>query len=140
MTRDELRQVFEQMFEECMALREAGQREYARAEDNAFGNFERVAEWLGITREQALLVYLLKHLDGIASYVEGHESQREDVRGRINDAVVYLGLLRGMVEQNEKRYGAYYCEICDVYHGTVNADEECPTCGNKLFAELPEGY
>ena len=45
------------------------------------------------------MVYLLKHIDGITAYIEGHKSQREDVRGRITDTVVYLVLLWGMIEE-----------------------------------------
>tara|TARA_Y100000004_G_scaffold56902_1_gene63309 strand:+ start:3076 stop:3225 length:150 start_codon:yes stop_codon:yes gene_type:complete len=48
-----------------------------------------------------LLIYTLKHIDGICSFVEGHKSQREDVRGRITDVIVYLCLLWGMVEEND---------------------------------------
>lgn len=96
-----MRNVFE---EEIMYLREQGQDEYAHDEDNAFANFERIAEDLGLKREEVLWVYAMKHRDGIASYIQGHTSQREDVRGRINDLIVYLFLLRGMVEQNEDNY------------------------------------
>ena len=84
-------------------MREAGQKEYARKKSNAFGNFERVAEYVDSTREKVLLTYLLKHIDGISSFVNGHESQREDVRGRITDAIVYLCLLWGMVEDESKQ-------------------------------------
>ena len=92
------------VFSECGDLREDGQKEYARSEDNAFGNFERIAMWMDgmpITRETVLMVYTLKHLDGIMSHLSGHTSQREDVRGRINDFIVYLTLLRGMIEEDE---------------------------------------
>ena len=44
------------------------------------------------------MVYLLKHIDGIMAHINGHKSQREDVRGRITDAIVYLLLLRGMID------------------------------------------
>ena len=74
-----------------------GQREYARG-DNVFGNFNRLAEQLGMRPEQVLLVYAVKHLDGIVSWINGHKSQREDVRGRINDLRVYLAILHLMVE------------------------------------------
>tara|TARA_R100000664_G_C2740385_1_gene128977 strand:+ start:898 stop:1116 length:219 start_codon:yes stop_codon:yes gene_type:complete len=47
------------------------------------------------------MVYLLKHIDGIASYVDGHETQREPIEGRIIDAVVYLFLLWGMFDKKE---------------------------------------
>ena len=76
-----------------------GQREYAHDEGNALANFERAAEAAGITREAALTVLLSKHMDGIAAWIKGHRSQREDVRGRIKDARLYLALLWAMVEE-----------------------------------------
>ena len=86
-------------------MRAAGQKEYARKTSNAFANFERIGENLNLSREKVLLVYLLKHIDGIAAYIDGHKSQREDVGGRIIDAIVYLFLLYGFVidkkEQND---------------------------------------
>lgn len=94
-------QVMEKMFQECTTLRKAGQQEYSHREENAFANFERVAERLNIDRKQVLMVYLEKHLDGIHSFLKGHKSQREDIRGRINDVVVYATLLRGMVDEEE---------------------------------------
>ena len=81
-------------------VRAAGQKEYAREDNNAFANFERVGKNLELSREDVLLVYLLKHIDGICSFVKGHKSQREDVRGRITDAIVYLCLLWGMIEND----------------------------------------
>tara|TARA_Y100001938_G_scaffold144099_1_gene218121 strand:+ start:2646 stop:2765 length:120 start_codon:yes stop_codon:yes gene_type:complete len=36
------------------------------------------------------------------SYIKGYKSQREDVRGRITDIIVYLMLLWGMIEEDEK--------------------------------------
>ena len=46
------------------------------------------------------MTYMLKHIDGIAAFVKGHKSQREDVRGRITDCIVYLMLLWGMIEED----------------------------------------
>lgn len=97
MTKDQLGEVMERAFEECRALRGAGQKEYAGSA-NAFGNFVRLAEELNATPEQVLWVYAMKHKDGIASHIRGHVSQREPVEGRINDLIVYLCILRGMVE------------------------------------------
>ena len=84
-------------------MRAAGQKEYARKNNNAFANFERVADYIGINREKVLMVYLLKHIDGISSFVNGHHSQREDVRGRITDAIVYLCLLWGMIDDESSK-------------------------------------
>tara|TARA_R100000152_G_C6781753_1_gene217039 strand:+ start:4322 stop:4576 length:255 start_codon:yes stop_codon:yes gene_type:complete len=84
-----------------MRTRDAGQKEYAHDSDNVFANFERVAASLDITREKVLMTYLLKHIDGISAYTKGHKSQREDVTGRITDAIVYLMLLWAMSEEEQ---------------------------------------
>lgn len=84
-------------------LREAGQKEYAQDESNVMANFERVEAYLDIPREKVLMVYLLKHIDGITSHLNGHESQREPVQGRVQDARVYLGLLYAMLEDNDEK-------------------------------------
>lgn len=105
MTKEQMAAVMVEMVKEEQAVRAQGQKEYARADANAFSNFEWVAAMLSrgraepITREDVLMVYFLKHIDGIMSWVNGHRSQREDVRGRVKDARVYLALLRGMIEE-----------------------------------------
>ena len=99
MTRDQMARVLDTLHQQENEMREAGQAEYAHDKDNAFANFERIAEQTGLKREEVLFVYLLKHMDGVASYIQGHRSQRETVMGRIVDARVYLALLAGMVTE-----------------------------------------
>ena len=94
-----MKQLSEKIWKELQQARDAGQKEYAHHDNNVFANFERVAERLNISPEKVLMVYLLKHIDGITAYIEGHKSQREDVRGRITDTIVYLVLLWGMIEE-----------------------------------------
>ena len=81
---------------------ESGQKEYAHKKDNVFANFDRIGDALNISKEKVLLVYLLKHVDGIKAYVNGYKSQREDVTGRITDCIVYLMLLWGMVKEERE--------------------------------------
>jgi hypothetical protein len=83
--------------------REQGQDEYARTKDDVLANFKRVASWQNRSQESVLMTYMLKHIDGILSYVNGYESQRENIRGRITDVMVYCMLLWAMIEDNEKR-------------------------------------
>lgn len=109
MTKEQVAGHMEKLFDVLRETRKAGQAEYAHRDDNAFANFERVSERLQIPREQVLLVYLEKHLDGIHSYVNGHVSQRENVQGRIQDAIVYLCLLYCMTEEN--KLNASYAQI-----------------------------
>ena len=93
--------ISEEIIPKIIATRDAGQKEYAQDEDNVFANFERVGNRLNISREKVLMVYLLKHIDGISAYILGHKSQREDVRGRLTDAIVYLMLLWSMVVEDK---------------------------------------
>lgn len=96
-----LREYGRVMFEEDIdALRKAGQLEYAGKDQDAFANFQRIGDELGLPREVVLWVYAIKHRDGIQHYLDGHTSQREGVRGRINDLIVYLFLLYGMLEDD----------------------------------------
>ena len=99
-----MKRVLRSQLKEVLKTRDAGQKEYAHDVDNVFANFERAANLLDIPTDKALMVILLKHIDGIISHVEGHQSQREDVTGRITDAIVYLTLLWGMIDQNDYVY------------------------------------
>lgn len=85
---------------EISKTRKSGQNEYAHEADNVFANFDRIADALDTTREKVLMTYLLKHVDGIKAYVNGYKSQREDVRGRLTDIIVYSMLLWGMIEES----------------------------------------
>ena len=103
MHQQDMRILIESIFEEVLRIRDAGQSEYARSKKNVFANFERVASFTDTTREKALLTYMLKHIDGLCAYADGHRSQREDVRGRLTDIIVYCLLFWGMVEDNAKQ-------------------------------------
>ncbi len=101
---EEFKRIF---FEEIMALRNAGQKEYAHDAESPFANFERGAKDMEIDRKKVLWVYAMKHKDGIAAAIKGHTSQREDVRGRINDLIVYLLLLRGVYNEEAGNTGNF---------------------------------
>lgn len=104
MTHAMMHDLMMRIFNEIITLREDGQKEYARDEDNVFANFDRIAADLGISREKVLWVYVMKHRDGIAAYINGHTSQREDVRGRIKDHILYLILLWGMIDAQQDQH------------------------------------
>ena len=76
--------------------------EYTGENTGAFANFERQAALLGLTREQILMVYLNKHIDGINNWVRTKKEFSEPVSGRIKDAILYLSLLLAMVESERK--------------------------------------
>tara|TARA_R100000655_G_scaffold107599_5_gene158245 strand:- start:1843 stop:2160 length:318 start_codon:yes stop_codon:yes gene_type:complete len=103
MRKSEMQDLMVEILDKITKTRDAGQKEYARDTDNVFANFERVASFVGVNREKALLTYMIKHVDGLCAYTDGHHSQREDVRGRLTDIIVYCLLMWGMVEENESK-------------------------------------
>ena len=95
------------MWEKIKKMRDCGQKEYARKLDDVFANFKRISAYTNIPPSKVIMVYLMKHIDGINAYIDGHTSQREDVEGRIIDAQVYLFLLSGYItaEKDDKVVG-----------------------------------
>jgi len=74
---------------------------YSGKEDK-LGNFKRIARLLNTTPESVLFVYLMKHIDAIASYVRGEYCDSEKIEGRIADVRNYMDLLYGLVKEKEK--------------------------------------
>lgn len=133
-TRNDVDRLMQLMHDEENTTRDSAQREYAREEANALANFDRIGAAIHcphcskpIGPFAVLMVYLLKHLDGILSFIAGNAMQREPVQGRIKDVRVYLVLLRAMIEREDKQ------------------QPEAPLCGikspsHKWSCELPAGH
>jgi hypothetical protein len=66
---------------------------------NVHANFDRLSLALQIIPEKILMVYLTKHMDSIATYVNSIpvKVMSEPIESRIDDAILYLILLRAMV-------------------------------------------
>ena len=102
MTQSHMRKFMDNIWSTVINMRDEGQKEYAHTDKNVFANFERTGKLLGVEREKILMTFLLKLIDGIAAYANGHKSQREDITGRITDAIVYLCLLWAMVDEGRE--------------------------------------
>lgn len=108
MNKQRFKQLIEQQAEALRQLTASKGEEYARSEDDQLANFKRQAAEFGLQPEQVLAIYLNKHLDSIKTYIK-HKTPTsiyalaEPIEGRIDDAILYLLLLKAMViEQNEK--------------------------------------
>jgi len=106
MNKVEVGKLMDKMFEEEFTVRNIAQKEYVHDDDEACANFLRLGKELGLDPKKVLWVYFKKHLDGILAYINGYKSPREDVRGRIKDARVYLFLLRALIEDEENASGS----------------------------------
>ncbi len=91
----------EGLFDDVILMRDTKGPEYANSESR-FANFNRLADELGMKNYQVGWVYTKKHLDAIAHYCKvGHIESTESIRGRFVDAICYLTLMAGMVEERE---------------------------------------
>lgn len=85
-----------------VALTKSKGEEYSSSDDQ-LGNFRRLAEQTGLTMPQIWLVLFTKHIDAIRTFIKdeaaGVQRERsEPIEGRIDDAILYLYLLRGIVD------------------------------------------
>ena len=69
--------------------------------DDALANFKRIGDRVQIDPKKVAMIYWLKHIDSIISYVNGNKSDPEPIEMRIADARLYPVLLLGLI-QDEK--------------------------------------
>ena len=55
MTQKEMASLISDIFDDVQHMRDAGQKEYAQQEDNAFANFERISGWLDKDKKEVLM-------------------------------------------------------------------------------------
>lgn len=104
MKREEFYKLVTEATSEMMRLLEEKGRAYS-GEGDVFDNFKRNADAMGLTKYQVWLVYCSKHFDAIRNAVKQNPSQpidkSEGLVGRIDDAINYLNLLRGMLKEDQ---------------------------------------
>lgn len=106
MKKERFKKLLTQQLETLQQLTAGKGEEYARSDDQ-LANFKRQAAEFGMEPEKVLAIYLNKHLDSIKTYIK-HKAPgsvyalSEPIEGRIDDAILYLCLLKAMVvEQKE---------------------------------------
>ena len=73
--------------------------EYNLDTADRFSDFKRAAALTGLTPEQVLYSYMLKHIMSITDMVQsGDKFSKERWEEKIGDIQVYLTLLRGLLE------------------------------------------
>lgn len=119
MRTDQFRTYLEGIFDRMILLTESKGAEYAH-DDDQLANFRRLSERLGIPAGVVALVYLTKHMDAIEGHIRGlSESLSEPIAGRIDDALLYLILLRAIIDEDsgampaEQQHSAVIALPCD---------------------------
>lgn len=75
-------------------------RDYTIGSKDRMANFNRASDFFGVRPEQALGIYLHKHVSAIYNYIlSGGQSESEPIRERIVDCVNYMLLLAHMISK-----------------------------------------
>ncbi len=77
-------------------------KEYADA-DNKFHNFDRAAEIMKCTREEALKGFMTKHIVSVFDMIEGYKHfSKEIIDEKIEDTIAYLVILKAMLYNRDE--------------------------------------
>ena len=91
MLTDEFIQFRKDFLTEAINLSDAKSTEYTISDEDRLRNFKHVAARLGITPQQALMVYVLKHVDAICNdAMTGKQFSDESFRSRALDVCNYM--------------------------------------------------
>lgn len=91
----------EDMFAEASKISDNKSIEYTISNEDKFYNFKHVAERLGITAKQALMVYVLKHVDAICNDAKtGKTHSDETTYQRCLDVVNYMVLYAALDKES----------------------------------------
>ena len=93
--------------------------DYTGGNEDRLNNFKESARALNLTDLEVWAVYFLKHIAAITTYVKDGKVQSENIKGRIDDAINYLYLLEGLID--DKR-----AFLFPVTHGKVSAQDIIP--------------
>lgn len=93
MNTDKMYAILRDTFDNLTVLSCTKGKEYAGSDDR-LANFKRLGADLGMDPRAVLWVYLTKHLDAIRSYLRRGHVLSEPIEGRIDDAILYLVLLK----------------------------------------------
>lgn len=102
MNSTEFAHLLEQTYCNLLNLTNSKGVEYANDADQ-LANFKRLAKQLDLAPTTVLFVYLQKHLDSITTYVRSVgnglvPTASEPIDGRIDDAILYLVLLKALIQ------------------------------------------
>ncbi len=111
------------LFEHCLEVMRGKQHDYAQ-DSNAFHNFERDAKAINLTKYQTWAVHYNKQsgaiLQAVARRPHNPDCESEPIAARIMDAINYLALLYGMIQEHQESEDSPYIPLNTLYTGKIN--------------------
>lgn len=103
MDKERFKKVRQTLIDKIFKTAEAKGEDYTKGSVDVLANFKEVGKKLKLNPKQILLVYMDKHQEAIANYIQTNgRSESEPIEERIIDNINYLLLLWGLiVEENE---------------------------------------
>jgi hypothetical protein len=99
MTNKQLLESSGEIMKECFKLLQTKGHDYTGGDDDALANFKYVGTRTGLDPKQVWAVYFNKHVEAIFTYIKRGELKSETVESRIQDAINYLLLLNGLIQE-----------------------------------------
>jgi len=104
MLSEEVVKIIEHTFRDITDIFKTKGKAYANNEIDQLDNFKRLGKNLSLHPVIPLMVYTTKHWDSINNYIscrirKEESYDPEDIDGRINDVILYLILLKCLLEE-----------------------------------------
>jgi hypothetical protein len=125
-THERYTKLLDETFSEIKKLSELKGGEYA-GDGDRLANFRRNGTDQDLPMETVWRIYAAKHWDAIGQYIKDRRTGKdrvrlESIRGRIDDLITYLILLKAMVDEHESV-------------GTVGSRVAVPVDSNEAFSK-----
>ncbi len=134
MTLSDFNEMIDSVLDECRDIINSKGVAYSGVDDK-FGNFNRIGKKLGLDRKKIWSVYFNKHIDAIDAFLRGEYKDCEPIQGRIMDAINYLLLLYGMVEEEDTDPVTDISKKCD---HEFDENLRCKKCDARIVPYVPK--
>lgn len=97
------KEILQPTFKRLTELSQTKGKEYTQGEDR-LKNFYSTGTDIDLPPIKVLYIFMKKHWDAIKSYIKfGAVQSEEHINGRIDDMILYLILLKGLIHEKEER-------------------------------------
>lgn len=120
MTRIEFVKMRQKLLNEADFITKTKGEDYTKGDEDVLTNFKE-GRVFGLTSFQTCGLFTKKHIDAIYNYIKSEgQSESEPIRERIKDAINYLILLNGLIEEHKGLIKERDEPLCE--DGTVTKD------------------
>lgn len=107
-------------YAQIASINDAKGHDYA-GDGDALANFKEAAKQLGVSPYVIWYVYFHKHWSAIQTFLREGDVASEPIEGRVHDAILYLFLLLGLIQDSAIE------EEGVPYENALNFDPQCPS-------------